>query len=49
MGIIRKFISISPENSRYLEKILAYWNIEKKFAFFRPQYDTERHICIGIN
>jgi len=35
---IEKIFSISPGYNGYREKILAYWDIEKKFTFSQVQY-----------
>ena len=48
VGLMVKFV-ISPEYSGYWEKILAYWDIAKKFAFPRLQYyiGCYLHNCIN--
>jgi len=46
---IEQFFLISPEYSGYSKKILAYWDIAKKFAFIRVQYFTVCYVCNYIN
>ena len=46
---IEQFFLISLEYSGYCEKILAYLDIAKKFAFIRVQYFTGYYVCNYIN
>jgi hypothetical protein len=44
-----QFFSLLPGYSGYREKIPTYWDIEKKFAFFRFQYVIGCRLCNDIN